>query len=53
MIGQPEPHLAPGTALVHCGVLAGVEGWGGLVGLARGAVEGHHPVVRILKRDQS
>ena len=34
--------------LGHRSVLAGVDRRGGLVGLARSSVKGHHPVVRIL-----
>lgn len=53
-IEKPEieflnPHLTR-PALVHGCVLPSVHRRGGLVGLTRGSVKGHHPVMRILKR---
>ena len=44
------PVTVPLTLDPPHGAVAGGHGGRGLVGLPRGAVEGHHPVVRVLQQ---
>ena len=47
------PVTVPLTLDPPHGAVAGGHGGRGLVGLPRGAVECHHPVVRVLQQDEN